>query len=200
MKLRGKTPSPPKPVEVPIFREGDSFVFVCGPVMDDTPFDDLVPQPKLVKKLVQGTTDYVPDPTHKESQARMAKYNRQYADWKFLTSLNFTPELEWDSIDMTNPETWRNYEEELRAFLTEGELADVINGVHKANHPTDETRQAALESFAASQEQASKDGDQQSTKDEQSSTTLGGPAKDSESSRQESTEAGTSATGTSVSS
>lgn len=159
MRIRNRQLAPPKPVTVTIYREGDdgkpaNIEFVCGAVLHYDEFDKLCPPPKppLVTKVSTGEQNV--DPTDRKYRNSVSKWSDLRVDWLMVQSLKSTPDLEWDTVKYDDPETWSNYESELKAFLTESEYNRIINGIMIANSPTENRRQEALDRFTRTQEAA----------------------------------------------
>ena len=73
--------------------------------------------------------------------------------WITLKSLEGTPDLEWDTIDMDDPETWGNYLKEMNeAGLSDIEISRIVNAVSEACGLDQAKIDEATESFLASRE------------------------------------------------
>jgi hypothetical protein len=148
--------TPPKPVKVVIFREDESgnpanVTFLCGAVLDYGEFDKLCPEPKppLVTKV--GTGESYTDTNDSKFRDKVSKHSNTKLDWLVIQSLRATEGLEWETVNYSDPETWKNYETELKSFLTEGEYQRVFAGVLDANAPTSNRRREAMDVFTQSQ-------------------------------------------------
>lgn len=157
MKIRGKQVSPPSPVRVEIYREDeqgrpDNIVFTCGAVLDYTTFNQLcpLPTPPLVTDIQSGTSHS--DMEDKRYNAKVRVYSERRFYWMFIQSLSFTSGLEWEKVDLTKPDTWSLYDQELDTFLTRAEKERLIEGCVEANSPTQNRRKEALENFTSTQE------------------------------------------------
>lgn len=178
MKIKGDRLDGPQPLECIIPRtEGKHIRFVCGPVLDYSEFNELVPEPKVkyfTDVKTKEKTALYDDPAYKKAWLDRGEMK---AAWFAITSLSFTPDIEWEQVKMGDPKTFSLYEKELREFLTEGEMQQLIGTIYDANHPSEARKKEALASFAASQVAAMVPAPSSPT-DEQDSTPAGGLASD----------------------
>jgi hypothetical protein len=151
MKFNGRKVSGPKTDIVVIPREDGDLVFRCQAVLDYKAMEQILPRPEP-KMIVRPGKPPVPDeddPVHKEA---LNRYGRQKMDWMILQSLKPTEALEWETIISTDPDTWKNWEEELKdAGLTERERVEILQTILRVNSLTDEVFQQAKDRFLASQ-------------------------------------------------
>lgn len=176
MRVRGKTVTAPPPINCDIYRGPEKITFVCNAVLDYKNFDDLVPVPKppLITKRGGATSRDTSDANFLEKVHRYATLRTAYL---VITSISSTPDLEWDTVKLDDPETWLKYEDELRSFLSEPEMERLTKAVMEANSPTETRQSEALDRFTPSQEEAESS---QSQVGELPTTPSGEPAKDSE--------------------
>jgi len=67
-----------------------------------------------------------------------------------LQKVKDTQPIEWETIDLNNPETWGNIEKELRdAKFNPSEIARIINGALEANSLSEHMIDAAVQDFLA---------------------------------------------------
>lgn len=156
MKIRNKQLAPPKPVNVVIYREDedgkpDNIIFQCGPVLDYVEFERLCPEPKppLITNIKAGTSYH--DPDDSKYKINMLNWGNLKLTWMMLSSLKATPDLEWETVKYDDPTTWKNWEKELKASLTESEFDKIRIGVYNANAPTENRRKEAMDVFTQSQ-------------------------------------------------
>ena len=148
MKLKGRTPGLPAPTPVVFERGDDQFVFMVQAVLDYTEFDKLCKEPK--PKISMKTGKAVDTQDHKDA---LLKYAQHQTHWTILKALEATEGLEWETVDMDNPETWANYKDELiDAGLTNGEVAHLFEQVADANSVDEKKMQEARDRFFRSQE------------------------------------------------
>jgi hypothetical protein len=153
MKISGKSVCPPTPVKVTIYRDSGNYEFLCGPILDYSKFSAIcpVPKPPLIMDRLKGNR---PDVADKNYLLRLDQHNDLRVAWLIITSLNFTPNLEWELVKIDEPDTWMKYEEELKQSLTDSEYNRLISCVFEANSPTEQRRKEALNSFTPSQVEA----------------------------------------------
>jgi len=178
MKLQGKK-IPTAEVIVPIIRDSGNLYFTASPVLNYDDFLKLCPEPKPPKRMLPGGVmqENVADPNYKKKLEMFATHRTHYM---ILKSLQSTPGLDWDTVKLDDPETWANYESEMRGNgIAEGEIARVINGVIQANGLDDSKVEEARRGFLASA-QAAVDTDQSIQKAELLPTESGEPANVSE--------------------
>lgn len=153
MKLKGKKGTPPKPVKVVIFRENDdgdpdNLIFLCGAVLDLDKFEKVCPMPKppLTTNLKLGTQVHdTNDPRYKK---RIDLWHDQKVDYLVIRSLEATPGLEWEKVNIKKPDSWHGFRDELREFLTDQEMGRIIGGCFDANNPSENRRKEALDVFS----------------------------------------------------
>lgn len=198
MKLNGKPVKPPSPVVVTIYRENEegqpeNLKFFCGAILDYSKFESVCPQPKPpVVMRVKGGTEI--DDKDKRYQAKLDTWSERRVQWMIISSLNFTPGLEWETVDLNKPDTWPNYEDELKTFLTSREHDRIVGGVIEANSPSENRRTEAIENFTSTPvDQSLEDSISQAV--EHITTPSGEPVNDSASDLQTSSQIGTTTTG-----
>lgn len=139
MKIKGQRPASPQPVIVVIPRGDDDIVITCNPVFDFEPFDKLYPMPKA-PVIRHASGERVEDVNDVKFQDKVMTRSRRRTAWLILESLKGTPELEWETIDPSDPATWENVYKELKdAYFSDMELNHILQGVIQAS-AMDETR------------------------------------------------------------
>lgn len=159
MRIRNKQVVPPKPVPVTIYRENeagepDNFEFICAAVLSYDDFEKLCPSPKPPLKTKMSTGEQTVDTNDRRFKAALNKWSERRVDWLMIQSLRATPGLEWDTVKYDDPETWANYESELKQVLTEGEYNRIVQSIIDANSPSENRRREALDRFTRTQEAA----------------------------------------------
>lgn len=180
MKFNGKKLDKPNEAFVVIPRHDGDMVFKAQAVLDYQVFDDLCPRPVAPIKIhrVGGEQSDITDKTYLE---QLDIYSRRRVDFMILKSLEATEFLEWETVDMNNPETWSNYDKELAdSSLTDREVDHVLGIVFEANGLSEDKINEARERFLSQQAQAKEKVDQNTQTVAQQSSTSGGHVKDSE--------------------
>lgn len=131
-------------------RGEQNIVFRARGLQDMDEFNSICPLPKPPGKLTKdGWVPNLDDPTY---QQVMTEWGRKRLGYIVTRSLAPSA-IEWDTVDLGNPRTWGNWEEDLKSGgLTQIECNRVLALVMEAN-ALDETKlQRARESFLRGQE------------------------------------------------
>jgi len=151
MKIKGQTPQGRNVEIVVIPRPEENIVFFCEAIPNYEEFDKICPQPQPPERLYPGGVrkKNPDDPKFKEA---MDEWGTKRTQWTILASLKGSPDLEWDTVDMEKPDTWKNYEKELRECgFTEIEMYRIIQGVLRANCLDEEMLKEAKKNFLQGQ-------------------------------------------------
>lgn len=139
-----------KPTEEIVVFEmgGKDVVFKAQAVLDETEFDEIckLPKPPMVKK--RGEDEARADFTDKKYNEQIIKYSEKKSHWMILKSLE-PSEIEWETVDMKNPDTWENYYKELRKLFTRSQQDVIYEAVMVANGLSDSKIKEARERFLA---------------------------------------------------
>lgn len=156
MKLKGKILEiNEKTIVFP--REAEDLVFKVRAVLDFEKFDENYPQPEPPEVLKPGGVRFK-NPEAPEYIEALNNWAERKTDWMVLKSLEATEDLEWETVDMSNPETWSNYRKELQeAFFTPPEIAHIITVVMDVCGLNAEKIEAATQSFLAAKAAAAKE-------------------------------------------
>jgi len=147
MKLKGLTVQPPKPIPIAIPRPEGDIILHAQAVMDMTEFDSLVPEPKPPKTFTPGK-GYKESRDSTEYRQAIEKWGSQRSDYLIIKTLtDGTPELEWDTVSLSDPSTWNGYQDELKSSFSIGEVQTIISACLIANMPGEERQAEALERF-----------------------------------------------------
>mgnify|MGYP003417831037 CR=1 FL=1 len=151
MKIKGKVVAETNIETVVIPRPSGPIVFKAQAVLDHKDFESLCPVPQPPGVLKPGGKkgfDY-DDANYLDAQEKYAK--RKFA-WLVLQSLKATEGLEWETVDLGNPDTWLNYEQELRdSKFNETEIVYIVRAVLTANSLDEDKIESARQSFLAGQ-------------------------------------------------
>jgi hypothetical protein len=112
MKMQGEAVEVKNEVVV-IPLGGIEHVFEAKAIVDYEPFETRFPKPEPPTKMVPGgeQTPDIEDPDYKK---KVEEWVSHRTNWMFLKSLEATEGLEWEKVNMDDPSTWGNFEEELR--------------------------------------------------------------------------------------
>jgi len=125
MKINGKKLDGPNIEVVVIPRQSGDLVFKAAAVLDYEDCDKLNPMPQAPKKLLAGgeIQENVDDPKYQKALDDWA--TRKFY-WMLIKSLEATDGLEWETVEMSKPETWELYKKEMhKAGLSPGEIARI---------------------------------------------------------------------------
>lgn len=179
MKYKGKTIKGPNEEIVVIPRGNtDDYVFKCRAVMSYELFDELVtaPEPKMI--IRKGETVSKPLLDDPEYLAEVREHDKKRLSWLIIQSLTATEDLEWETVNLSDPATWNNYYDELNdAGFTSTEIGRITRGVMIANSLDQKKIDEARASFLAMQQEVVIIPN--SLQDEQKTTPSGEPAKGS---------------------
>jgi len=178
MKLHGKNLEEPPVTTVVIPRPNGDLVFQAKPVLNSDEFNEIMPRPEPPERLHKGgqKQKLVDDPRYKED---LSEWIKAKTDWTIIQSLSATEGLEWETVDMNDPKTWGNYNQELiDAKLLPTEIAKITDAVFEAIGLDQAKIEEATKRFLAGQREAQNEQSSRST--EPNPTESGEPAKDSE--------------------
>lgn len=149
MKIKGKKIDSPMIEIVVLPRPDGDIVFKAQAVLDFEEFDKLVtePTPRMLLKPGGGMEK---DTNNKNYRKELDEYNTQRVHWMFIKSLEATEGLEWETVDMNDPTTWKNYESELKASnFSAMEINHITRAIMIANALDDRKLKEARDSFLA---------------------------------------------------
>ena len=176
MKIKGKSISAPNISVLVIPREnGDDIVFKAQAVLDMDVFEKLCPEPKPpnIRHRERGLEPDYKDAKYLKAQETHAEQRMAYM---VIESLKATEDLEWESVDFNDPNTWCHYKDELKASgFNHIEIGRITNLVFEANSLNESKYKEARDRFTLSQVQAP---ELSSQKEEQLTTVSGELAKD----------------------
>jgi hypothetical protein len=151
MKIHGKKITGFCEEVVVIPRNDGNLVFRAKAVSDYSNFEKVCPEPKGDVKMFPGGRE-VEDT---ESPAYIKRYTdwlRKKTHWMILQSLKGTPGLEWETVDLSDSDTWHLYEQEMTdSGLSPAEQGRIVQCVSLANGLDQSKIDEATESFLAGQ-------------------------------------------------
>lgn len=152
MLIQGRKLDGPKEEVLVIPRQDQDIIFKAKAVLDYSDFDQLCPRPTPPIVIKRGGAK-VADPTDIDYQKSLDVWATNRTHWMILQSLSATEGLEWETIDLVKPETWGNYEDELRqSGFSEAEGARIVNLVISANGLDQSKIDEATQRFLVAQE------------------------------------------------
>jgi hypothetical protein len=151
MKIQGKKIEGSN-IELCIIPRGENepIVFKCQAVLDMEDFDRVCPLPKAPLLLKPGGKRVLDENDPKFILARDTHSTKRVA-FIILKSLEATEGLEWETVKMGDPDTWVNYEKELKASgFSQIEIIRLINTCMSANCLNEARLEKARDDFLAS--------------------------------------------------
>lgn len=151
MKVGGKVIEMPSEEVIVFPRKSGNLVFKAKPVSNYEDFDKICPQPKPDSIMKPGgvTSQDVESPKYKKA---LDEWAGRKTHWMILKSLSATEGLEWDTVDMSKPETYENYIKELETCgLTAVEVSKLFEIIQIACGLNQEKIDEATKAFLAGQ-------------------------------------------------
>ena len=149
MKLSGHTFEKPAIVYCVLPRDEEPVVFMCGPVLDYDEYEALCPTPKPPIQIHKGGVK-IPDLQDETFLQQVNSRSDSRINYIVLKSLQYTTDLEWETVDMQDPKTWGNYEQELKdCFFTKTEVQRIQNACFEANSLSESRVEEARANFFA---------------------------------------------------
>lgn len=100
---------------------GEQIVIRAKAIYDYKQFEDSIPVPEPYQiSKPNGQTEY--DFEDKKYKQELEEYFLKKSYWMALKSLEATEGLEWETVDLSDSDTWGNYLAELQTCFTPQEL------------------------------------------------------------------------------
>jgi len=157
MKYKGEKLEGAAKEVIVIPRQSGDIVFTVKAILDYDELDKLDPKPEPKERILKGGERQlnVKDPKYIEALNKWATRKTYYM---IIKSLEDTEDLEFETVKMSEPETWEKILEEFtEAGFTTGEISYITNKIMAVNGLDESKIQEATESFIAGQEQALKE-------------------------------------------
>jgi hypothetical protein len=149
--LHGKKLDGPKEEVVVIPRQDGDLVFKARAVLDFTDFDKLCPTPEPPEVIKPGGIKAA-DPEDADYLAKLDEWGTQKSNWMILKSLAATEGLEWETVNMSDPKTWANYQQEMQdSGLSMGEVSRIVSIIMDACGLNQQKIDEATKRFLAGQ-------------------------------------------------
>lgn len=150
MRLNGKKLVTPNREIIAIPRgDGDDIILIAEAILDYKEFDALCPVPKPGVKIMKGGEKQL-DFEAPAYKSQLAAYSNNRYNWTILKSLRNTPNMEWETVNYSDPTTWNNWENELKdSGFSEIELQRIMLGVNTANCLNEDKVSEARKRFLA---------------------------------------------------
>lgn len=147
MKINGREISGLHYEYVVIPRHDGDIVFKLQAIPNMDEFKKLCPEPQPPRVMVPGGDKRV-DLDDAAYKAAVAMYGEQRYAYMVIKSLEATEGLEWDTVKITDPNTWTNWSNDLRnAGFTNPEINLIQLGMATANSMNQEKLDEARNRF-----------------------------------------------------
>lgn len=176
MKIHGETIHVPGIAYAVIPRpetSGGDIVFTCQSVLNYEECEAIcpTPQPPWVRHRSGKRHQDYDDKAY--VTARLEWAGRRQS-WMVLKSMQATAGLTWDTVNMSDPETWENYTEELEGCgFAPMEISRILDAVYEACGLSQQKIDAAMERFLSGERE--KANAESSREDEVKSTSSSEP-------------------------
>jgi len=170
VKINGKVIDGPKEKVVVIPRDGTDIVFKAKAVLDYSDYEKICPMPTPPEVIKPGGEKSL-DVEDADYIKALDKWARNKSRWMILKSLSASPGLEWETVDMSKPDTWENYHTELQSAFSSGEIARILGIVTEACGLNQDKIDEATKRFLAGQGAVL---DAENSQDSEQSTTQSG--------------------------
>jgi hypothetical protein len=156
MKINGIEFTGERTETLVIPRGGHDVVFKAKPIADMSAFEEICEPPKAKQRMLKGG-NMVFDTKDPGYIAKLDEWAALKTAWLVIQSLKATEGLAWSTVDLEDPKTWCNYQDDLmNAGFTDGEIGRIIELVSLANGLSQGKIDEATERFLAGQEAAQK--------------------------------------------
>lgn len=149
MKINGRVPEGPNVVPCVLPRQNGDLVFKAKALLDFDEFEKICPEPEPpIVRPAKG--EPYKDLKDKKYLASMERQAGLRMDYLVIKSLEATEGLEWDTVQLSNPDTWKNYKDDLKnAGISAMETNRIIQAVMDANCLNEQRLKEAFDRFTA---------------------------------------------------
>ena len=150
MRIAGIELDKPKNIIIPIIRGDEEVIFQASCLTDFGDLEKVLVEPKPPTRMMRG--EITPSPVMNDPKylKDIESHSGKRLSWMIAKSLLATEGLTWDTVDFTNPETFGNYEQELRdSGFNEFQIMQIVRGCMEANGLSSERVVEARKRFLA---------------------------------------------------
>jgi TusA-related sulfurtransferase len=146
MKVNGVSLAGYRVVSVDMPTESGIVTFKFRALAVNEKFEDVMPRPNAPVKMAPGGVKHVnvDDPGYKIAIDQWA--NKKLA-WEFLKSISETEGLEWETVKLEDPETWENWQTEIKGYFGVGGQDRLFSGFVDAQYINEETIERCRKRF-----------------------------------------------------
>lgn len=149
MLLNGQTLYKPNTRLLVIPRDCGNIAFTFGPVDYET-FDKVCARPSAPRIMRAGESTYSDNLNDPKYLEELREWSLKRFMYMVISSLSFTKELQFETVDISDPQTYSNLDSELKsAGFVEAEIARIYKTAIEANGLDDEAIEKAKQDFLA---------------------------------------------------
>jgi hypothetical protein len=153
MQIEGYNFNGPNVTVVVIPRNDKNIIFKAQAILDFKEFDGMIKPPVPPMRTKPGTEEQTPNFESPDYKKAVHEYAEKKTSYIVIKSLSATPGLKWDTVSLADPDTWSNYDKELKAaFFSEVEITSILEAVWEANALDDNKIREARDRFLASEQ------------------------------------------------
>lgn len=151
MKIKGKRLESNNEITIVLPRyNSEDIIFKAKVVLDYSDLDKLLNKPEAPSILVKGKQEK--DFSDKGYKTKIQKNYEYRLNYMVLLSLAATEGLEWETVDLEKPDTWENWETELKeSGIPNSEILYIFNKVQEVNSLDQDKLDEAREHFLLTQ-------------------------------------------------
>lgn len=150
MKYKGQTVKNDNIRHVVIPRPSGDIIFIAKPVVSFDGFDEFCLEPKPPIITIHATGEKRPDLDDTNFKLQLIKYNAQRTHWLILESLKDTPDIVWETVEYSKPDTWSLFIKEFEdSGFTPAEINAITNAVMTVNSLNETQLEEARKRFLA---------------------------------------------------
>jgi len=131
-------------------RQAKKIVIKAQPVLSYDEFDQICKSP-VAPMIIKANGEQFTDLNDKQYNGLLELYSKKRMAWMFLKSLQASEDLEFETVDFKNPDTWINYEKEMKEFFSVAEYVMIQRLVLSACGLNMEKIEEATKNFIAGQ-------------------------------------------------
>lgn len=126
--------------------KGGDVCFKFRPLKADEDFENVMPKPNAPKKMAPGGVVHL-DKEDKSYKEALAIWVKSKLNWEFLQSISATEGLEWSKVDLSKPETWHLWKEELEEHFGQFAIDKIFGGFLDVHYISEETMEKSRARF-----------------------------------------------------
>lgn len=132
---------------------GGAVEFKFRPLRSDEDFETVCPKPVPPIKIGKGNVKHanIEDPHFK---AAVNDWVTKKLDWEFLTSISATEGLEWETVNLAEPDSWKNWRDDAAKVFGKAELNKLFEAFINAQYLTEELMEKARDAFLTGRREA----------------------------------------------